>query len=66
MCLCGGVKIYIITCEKCMFWCEKGHKWIKALGSCKTHYWDTIRHLKTFLMKYQFYFLSYVDAILVV
>ena len=26
MCLCGGVKNRIVTCEKCMFWCEKGYK----------------------------------------
>ena len=38
MCLWGGIKNYVVTCEKCMFWCEKEYKWIGALGSCKTHY----------------------------
>ena len=23
MCMCGWVKNRIVTCEKCMFWCEK-------------------------------------------
>ena len=38
MCLCGGVKNRIVTCEKCMFWCEKGYKWIGTLGSYISHY----------------------------
>ena len=24
ICICIGVKNHIVTCEKCMFWCEKG------------------------------------------
>ena len=27
MCMCGGIKNCIVTCEKCMFWWEKGYKW---------------------------------------
>ena len=38
MCLCDGIKNCIVTCEKCMFWCEKGYEQIRPLGSCKTHY----------------------------
>ena len=38
MCMCAGVKNHIVTCEKCMFWCEKGYKWILAPGSPKTTY----------------------------
>ena len=26
MCMCVGVKNRIVTCEKCMFWCEKGYE----------------------------------------
>ena len=25
-CVCVGVKNHIVTCRKCMFWCEKGYK----------------------------------------
>ena len=36
--MCIRVKNHIVTCEKCMFWCEKGYKWIGVLGSPKTYY----------------------------
>ena len=26
MCICVGVKNHIVTCEKCIFWCEKGYE----------------------------------------
>ena len=26
ICMCVGVKNHIVTCEKCMFWCEKRYK----------------------------------------
>ena len=35
MCMSVGVKNRIATCEKCIFLCEKGYKWILALGSPK-------------------------------
>ena len=31
MCMCGWVKNCIVTCEKFIFWCERGYKWILAL-----------------------------------
>ena len=39
MFMCVGVKNRIVTCEKYIFWCEKGYKWILALGSAKTYYY---------------------------
>ena len=38
MCMCGWVKNRIATCEKFIFWCEKGYEWILAIGSPKTYY----------------------------
>ena len=43
MCLCGGVKNRIVTCEKSMFGEKKDMsklgRWVPNLpGSCKTHY----------------------------
>ena len=38
MCMCGCVKNCIVTCEKFIFWCEKGYEWILALGGVKTTY----------------------------
>ena len=35
--MCRGVKNRIVTCEKCIFWCEKRYEGILALGSPKTH-----------------------------
>ena len=40
MCLYGGFKNRIVTCEKCMFCCEKGYKRIGVIGSCKTYYYS--------------------------
>ena len=31
MCMCDGVKNCIVTCEKCIYQCEKGYVWIMAL-----------------------------------
>ena len=36
--MCGCVKNCIVTCEKFIFWCEKGCEWILALGGLKTTY----------------------------
>ena len=36
--MCGCVKNCIVTCEKFIFWCEKGYEWILALGGLKTTY----------------------------
>ena len=38
MCMCVGVKNRIVTCKKFIFWCEKGYKWISALGSPKKYH----------------------------
>ena len=38
MCMCGWVKNCIVTCEKFIFWCEKGYEWILAVGNPKTYY----------------------------
>ena len=38
MCICVGVKNHIVTCEKCIFWCEKGYERILALDSPKAYY----------------------------
>ena len=35
MCMCGWVKTHIVTCEKSMFWCEKGYKRIGGSGQPK-------------------------------
>ena len=45
MCICDYVKNHIGTCEKCIFWCEKGYKWISVLGSPKTYCWIEPREL---------------------
>ena len=37
MCMRDYVKNRIVTCEKCVFWCEKRYKRISALGSPKTY-----------------------------
>ena len=42
--MCVGVKNHIATCEKCMFWCEKGYEWFLALGSPKTYYYGSRQH----------------------
>ena len=38
MCMRGWVKNCIATCEKFIFWCEKGYEGILALGSPQTTY----------------------------
>ena len=38
MCMCGGVKNFIVTSKKCIYYCVGGYKRIIALGSPKTHY----------------------------
>ena len=38
MCMCVGAENRIVTCEKYIFWCEKGYKRILALGSPKKCY----------------------------
>ena len=38
MCMCVGVNNRIVTCEKLIFWFEKGYEWIGVPGSCKTYY----------------------------
>ena len=40
MCLCGGFRNRIVTCEKCMFCCEKGYKRIGVIGSHRTYYYS--------------------------
>ena len=34
MCICDYVKNRIGTCQKCIFWCGKGYKWIWCSFSC--------------------------------
>ena len=42
--MCRGVKNRIVTCEKCIFWCEKRYEGILALGSPKTHCQQDLFH----------------------
>ena len=57
MCMCVGVKNRIVTCEKCMFSCEKGYKWIGVLGSPKIYYLEDREglsdHLKQMIKRFE-------------
>ena len=59
--MCVGVKNRIVTCEKCMFWCEKGYEWILVLGSPKKYYYGAeFADITCFNEDSSFYHVSFV------